>query len=221
VAGRNVPLGYLSTPATGSGPGVVVVQEWWGLNSHIRDVADRFGAEGFVALAPDLFHGKATREPDEAGKLMMALNVDTAAKDLRAAVSYLLGEGGALGDKVGVVGFCMGGMLALYAGTVAPDQVGAIADFYGGHPNVRPDFSKLQAPVLGIFAESDDFVSPEAVRALDEALTAARKDHEFHTYPDADHAFFNDERPEVYKPDAAADAWRRTLRFFQQHLRPA
>jgi carboxymethylenebutenolidase len=221
VPGRNVSLGYLSTPDSGAGPGVVVIQEWWGLNSHIRDVADRFAAEGFVALAPDLYHGRIAREPDEAGKLMMALNIDTAAKDLRAAVEYLLGEGGAVGDRVGVVGFCMGGMLALYAGTVAPDQVGAVVDFYGGHPNVRPDWSNLQAPVLGLFGEKDGFVNAEAVRAVDEALTAAGKAHELHTYPDADHAFFNDERPEVYKPDAAADAWQRTLRFFRQHLRPA
>lgn len=220
MAGRNVANGYLSTPAAGVGPGIVVIQEWWGLNAHIRSIADRFAAEGFVAFAPDLYHGRATREPDEAGKLMMALNVDTAADDLRQAISFLLGEGGAQGKRLGVVGFCMGGQLALYAATVSPDQIGAVVDFYGIHPNVRPDFSKLQAPVLGLFAEKDGFVDAGAVKGLDEALTRAGKRHAFHTYPDADHAFFNDERPEVYKPDAAADAWRRTLTFFRQHLTP-
>src|SRR5215208_6521061 len=130
--------GYLSIPEKGNGPGVVVIQEWWGLVDHIKDVAERFAAEGFVALAPDLYHGEATNEPDEAGKLMMTLDIERAAKDLRGAARYLLAEGGATGARVGVVGFCMGGQLALYAGTVAPDQVGAVVDFYGIHPNVKP-----------------------------------------------------------------------------------
>jgi carboxymethylenebutenolidase len=230
MAGRNVEFasnggrasGYLSTPAAGSGPGVLVIQEWWGLNSHVRSLADRFAAEGFVALAPDLYHGQETREPDEAGKLLMALNVDQAAKDLRGAASYLLGRsaGGASGRRVGVVGFCMGGQLALYAGTVAPDQVGAVVDFYGIHPNVKPDWSKLQAPVLGLFAEKDSYVTPAAVRELEEQIKAAGKQIETHVYPGVDHAFLNDERPEVYSPDAAADAWRRTLSFLRAHVTP-
>src|SRR5437867_10319570 len=134
MAGRNVEFasnggrasGYLSAPAAGSGPGVLVIQEWWGLNSHVRSLADRFAGEGFVALAPDLYHGKETREPDEAGKLLMALNVERAARDLRGAASYLIGQGGASGQRLGVVGFCVGGRLALYAGTVAPDWVGSV-----------------------------------------------------------------------------------------------
>jgi carboxymethylenebutenolidase len=210
--------GYLSAPPGGTGPGILVIQEWWGLNSHVRDVADRFAAEGFVALAPDLYHGKETREPDEAGKMMMALNVQQAAKDLRGAATYLLGEGGATGPRVGVVGFCMGGMLALYAGTVAPEQVGAVVDFYGGHPNVKPDYAELQAPVLGLFAEKDDFVTPQVARGLQTQLQGLGKQIEIHVYPGVDHAFFNDERPEVYAPQAAADAWRRTLGFFRRHL---
>src|SRR5689334_9458703 len=145
MAGRNVEFasnggrasGYLSLPTGGAGPGVLVIQEWWGLNSHIRSLADRFAGEGYVALAPDLFHGRQTREPDEAGKLLMALDVDRAARDLRGAASYLLAEGGASGSRLGAVGFCMGGQLALYAGTVAPDQIGAVVDFYGIHPNVK------------------------------------------------------------------------------------
>ncbi|HEV8633125.1 MAG TPA: dienelactone hydrolase family protein [Chloroflexota bacterium] len=217
--------GYLSAPDSGRGPGVIVIQEWWGLNAHIRSIADRLAAEGFVALAPDLYHGRVTREPDEAGKLMMALNIEQAARDLRGAAAYLLGavsrpegHGGAGGPKVGVVGFCMGGQLALYAGTVAPDQVGAVVDFYGIHPNVRPDFARLQAPVLGLFAERDSSVTPEAVRSLEQQLHAAGKQIETHVYPGVDHAFFNDERPEVYNPEAARDAWERTLRFLRQHL---
>ena len=227
MAGRNVEFasnggrasGYLSGPAAGSGPGVLVIQEWWGLNSHVRSLADRFAGEGFVALAPDLYHGEETREPDEAGKLLMALNVEQAARDLRGAASYLLREGGASGERLGAVGFCMGGQLALYAGTVAPDQIGAVVDFYGMHPNVKPDWTKLQAPVLGLFAEKDGYVTPEVVQQLEQQLRAAGKQVETHSYPGVDHAFMNDERPEVYSPDTASDAWRRTISFLRAHLR--
>jgi carboxymethylenebutenolidase len=211
--------GYLAKPASGSGPGVIVIQEWWGLVDHIKELADRFAAEGFVALAPDLYHGEATSEPDEAGKLMMALNIDQAAKDLRGAVQYLLSQGGATSDKVAVIGFCMGGQLALYAATVSPDQVGAVADFYGIHPNVKPDLGRLKAPVLGAFAEHDAMASPEAARALEEQIKQRGVATDFKVYPGTNHAFFNDTRPDIYAPDAAKDAWDRTLRWFRQHLK--
>lgn len=213
--------GYLARPAGGSGPGVVVIQEWWGLAGHIKNVADRFAAEGFVALAPDLYHGELVQEPDAAGKLMMALNIDQAATDLRGAVGYLLGEGGALGGKVGVVGFCMGGQLALYAATVSPDQVGAVADCYGIHPNVKPDLDRLQAPVLGAFAEHDDFASPAVARQLEQDIRSRSIETDFKIYPGTQHAFFNDDRPDVYDAEAARDAWDRTLRFFRSHLASA
>src|SRR5262249_29171194 len=155
-----------------------------------------------------------TREPDEAGKLLMALDVERAARDLRGAASYLLAEGGVSGSRVGVVGFCMGGQLALYAGTVAPDQIGAVVDFYGIHPNVKPDFTKLQAPVLGLFAEADGSIPPDTIRELERQVRAAGQRIETHVYPGVDHAFMNDERPEVYSADAATDGWRRMLSFF-------
>jgi carboxymethylenebutenolidase len=160
-----------------------------------------------------------TREPDEAGKLMMALSVDRAANDLRAAAAYLLGEAEAKGPTVGAVGFCMGGQLALYAGTVSPEQIGAIVDFYGIHPNVRPEYAKLQAPVLGLFAEKDGFQGAEVGHALRDRLRALGKQVEVHVYPGVDHAFFNDERPEVYDDAAAVDAWERTVGFLRAHLR--
>ena len=210
--------GYLAKPASGRGPGVLVIQEWWGLVDHIKDVAERFAAEGFVALAPDLYHGQATSEPDEAGKLMMALNIDQAAKDLRGAAQYLLREGSVTSRKVGVVGFCMGGQLALYAATVAPDEIGAVVDFYGIHPNVQPDFSKLKAPVLGVFAERDSFVPVEAVRELEAKLRAQGVETDFKIYEGTDHAFFNDTRPDVYNESAARDAWGRTINWFRKHL---
>ncbi|HLM58881.1 MAG TPA: dienelactone hydrolase family protein [Pyrinomonadaceae bacterium] len=209
--------GYLSTPEGGRGPGVIVIQEWWGLVEHIKDVCDRFAREGFTALAPDLYHGKATRSPDEAGKLMMALNVGQAEKDLRGAVRYLLSHEAVEGERVGSVGFCMGGVLSLFAAS-KNSQVGACVVFYGIHPKVEPDFDALRAPVLGLYAERDQMVPPEAVRALEEKLRAHGKQAEMHVYPGADHAFFNDTRPEVYDDAAAEDAWRRTLAFFRQHL---
>lgn len=209
--------GYLAIPEKGKGPGVIVIQEWWGLVDHIKDVCDRLAAEGYVALAPDLYHGKTTKSPDEAGKLMMALQIDQAEKDLRGAIQYLLNHEATTGDKVGLVGFCMGGALALYAATMNP-QVGACVVFYGGHPNVKPDLSTLIAPVLGIYAERDTFVTPESVRRLERQLKELGKSVEVHIYPDADHAFFNDQRPEVYNEKAAQDAWRRMIQFFAKHL---
>ena len=209
--------GYLSVPEGGTGPGVVVIQEWWGLVPHIKDVADRFAAAGFVALAPDLYHGDVARSPDEAGKMMMALNIAQAERDLRGAVRYLLNHETTEGGRVGTVGFCMGGALSLY-GASKNERVGACVVFYGIHPKVEPDFESLRAPVLGIYAEKDQFVPPEAVRALEEEMRRHGKSIETHTYPGTDHAFFNDTRPEVYDAEAAADAWRRTVEFFRTHL---
>jgi carboxymethylenebutenolidase len=208
--------GYLATPASGKGPGVLVIQEWWGLVRHVKNVADRFAAEGFTALAPDLYHGKTASEPDEAGKLFMALNIAQAEKDLRGAASYLAGQSST--GKLGVVGFCMGGQLALFAATLNP-AIGACVNFYGVHPNVKPDYAKLAAPVLGLFAEKDSFVTPQVAREVDAAIKKAGKQSEIRIYPGVDHAFFNDERADVYDKAAAEDAWQRTLAFFRQHLK--
>jgi len=209
--------GYLSVPEKGTGPGVVVIQEWWGLVDHIKDVCDRFAAEGFVALAPDLYHGKTAKSPDEAGKLMMALRIDEAEKDLGAAVQYLSTQDSTTSEKVGVVGFCMGGALSLYTATKNPN-IGACVIFYGGHPNVKPDLANLHAPVLGLYAENDGFVTPASVHELERKLKDLGKQIEVTIYPGADHAFFNESRPEVYNAEAAADAWQRTVKFLREHL---
>lgn len=209
--------GYLATPETGKGPGLVVLQEWWGLVPHIKDICDRFAAEGFVALAPDLYHGKTTKSPDEAGKLMMALRIDEAQKDLRGAINYLLNHESVSGTTVGTVGFCMGGALSLYAAT-RNRQVGACVVFYGGHPNVKPDLAALQAPVLGLYAGRDGFVTPDLVRELQRRLEELNKTADIHIYPDVDHGFFNDTRPEVYNESAAKDAWERVLSFFRKNV---
>ena len=208
--------GYLATPAAGAGPGVLVLQEWWGLVPHIKHVCDRFAAEGFTALAPDMYHGKTASEPDEAGKLFMALNIAQAEKDLRGAAAYLVGRSAT--SKIGAVGFCMGGQLALFAATLNP-SVGACVNFYGIHPNVKPDYTKLAGPVLGLYAEKDGSVNPQVARQVDAAIRKAGKASEIHIYPGVDHAFFNDERAGVYDRAAAEDAWRRTLALFRQHLR--
>ncbi len=216
-ANGKTTMGYLSLPA-GKGPGVIVIQEWWGLVDHIKDICDRFAAAGYVALAPDLYHGQTTTSPDEAGKLMMALRIDEAEKELRGAVQYLLAHPSVEPKKIGTIGFCMGGALSLYAACENP-QVDACVVFYGGHPNVKPNLEKLRAPVLGIYAERDQFVTPESVRQLEAQLKQLGKTAEIHIYPGVDHAFFNDTRPEVYNREAAEDAWRRTLEFFRTHLR--
>ena len=209
--------GYLSIPDSGKGPGVIVIQEWWGLVDHIKDVCDRFAAEGFVALGPDLYHGKTTKSPDEAGKLMMALRIDEAEEDLKGATKYLGTHESTTGEKVGVVGFCMGGALALYTATKNAN-VGACVVFYGGHPNVKPDLPNLHAPVLGLYAGKDGFVTPDSVRQLESKLKELGKQIEAIIYPDTDHAFFNDTRPEVYNAKAADDAWRRTIEFLRKYL---
>lgn len=209
--------GYLAR-APKPGPGIIVIQEWWGLVSHIEHVADRFGNEGFVALAPDLYHGQTTKSPDQAGKLMMSLRVDEAERDLAAAIDYLAALPDVTGPKVGTIGFCMGGALSLFAACKNP-EVGACVVFYGGHPNIKPDLGSLGAPVLGIFGGKDTFVTPQVVGELDRRLTQLGKPHTFHTYPDATHAFFNEARPEVYDPAAAKDAWEKALAFFRRQLR--
>jgi carboxymethylenebutenolidase len=209
--------GYLAKPSK-PGPGVVVIQEWWGLVPHIEQVADRFANAGFVALAPDLYHGQQTKSPDEAGKLMMSMRIDQAERDLAGAIDYLVSRPEVTNKKVGTVGFCMGGALSLFAASKNP-EVGACVLFYGGHPNVKPDLAALDAPVLGIYAGKDGFVTPQVVRDLDQQLTRLGKRHEFHTYPDAQHAFFNDTRPEVHDAAASKDAWEKTIAFLRRELR--
>jgi carboxymethylenebutenolidase len=209
--------GYLAVPASGSGPGVIVLQEWWGLVPHIKSVCDRFAEAGFVALSPDLYHGESTTSPDEAGKLMMALNIDRTERDMAGAVDYLLGLDATTGPRVGTVGFCMGGQLSLFA-ACANDKVGACVDYYGVHPEVHPDLPSLNAPVLGFFAENDGFVTPEIARGLEAEVKAAGKQVEIHIYSGADHAFFNDDRPEVYHEEYAKDTWARMLELFREEL---
>jgi carboxymethylenebutenolidase len=210
--------GYLATPSSGSGPGVVVIQEYWGLVPHIKDVCDRLSREGFTALAVDLYHGRTAKEPDEAGRMLMELDIPRAAKEMSAAVEWLVASDTTVGHGVGVVGFCAGGGLALYLATLRP-EVHATVVYYGviPWPSVKPDYSKLNGPVLGHWGTRDRANPREQVEALEKAIRDAGKHVEFYWY-DAEHAFFNDERPEVYNPDAARLSWDRTLAFFREYL---
>lgn len=212
--------GYLAIPESGSGPAVVVIQEWWGLVPHIKDVCDRYAAEGFVALAPDLYHGETTTEPDEAGKLMMALNLEQAAKDMSGAIDHLMSLDAVTSDGVGVTGFCMGGGLAMLLAVRRNDIVQACAPYYGIIPweHAEPDWSELTAPVEGHFAELDGFFSPEKAAELESKLTALGKDATIIVHPGVDHAFFNDSRPEVYDEAQADAAWASTLDFFRANV---
>jgi carboxymethylenebutenolidase len=214
--------GYLAVPDGGRGAGVVVIQEWWGLNQQIKEVCDRYAGEGFVALAPDLYRGTevSLQEPDEAAKMMMALNIEQAAKDMVGAVDYLRGHDAVTGDGVGVTGFCMGGGLALWLATLRPDAVKAVVSYYGiiPWPAAQPDYSKLEAAVHGHYAEDDDFADPETVRKLEEELEGLGKDVEFFIYPSAGHAFANHHRPEVFHEAHSQTAWERTIAFFRSQL---
>lgn len=207
--------GYL---AKGGGPGVVVIQEWWGLVPHIERVADRFAEAGFTALAPDLYHGESSSEPDGAGKLMMGLNLAQAAKDLSGAVDHLVAMTGH--NQVGVVGYCMGGGLALVLACQRPDAVAAAAPYYGVIPwsTAQPEWSQLAAKVVGEYAELDDFAGPEMVTTLETQLRDLGKEVTLHIHSGCHHAFFNDTRPEVYDPAAADIAFNRTVELFRSSL---
>jgi len=212
--------GYLAEP-DGEGPGIVVLQEWWGVDDHIRDVCERFAKEGFVALAPDFFHGETTDQPSEAEQKMMALNMDEAEKQMRGAVDYLAGHPKCTGE-VGTVGFCLGGGLSIWTATVN-DKVGAAVSFYYVMPHGKPDFSKLAGkPVLGHFGDDDDFVPVEDAKALQQELNQAGAEAIFHFYEGAGHAFFNDtDRLGTHHPEHAETSWNRTVDFFKQHLNGA
>ncbi|MCA9707401.1 MAG: dienelactone hydrolase family protein [Myxococcales bacterium] len=216
AANGGTASGYLALPPSGRGPGLIVIQEWWGLVDHIKQVTDRFAAAGFVALAPDLYRGDSTTNPDEAGRKLMALDIAQAGKDLCGAADHLLGLDAVSPKKVGALGFCMGGQLALFAAT-AHDQISACVDFYGIHPNVEPDFSKLRCPVQGHFANKDGFVTPEVARGLVDKIRAAGGVIDVHFY-EAGHAFFNDSRPDAYVEEAAQLAWSRTLTYLHANL---
>jgi carboxymethylenebutenolidase len=210
--------GFLAQPdADGRFPGIVVIQEWWGLAPHIKEVAGRLAEAGYVALAPDLYHGELATEPDEARNLAMALERDRAVAEILGAARYLQSLEEVSPKQIGVVGFCMGGGLAASAAAESTGELGTAVMFYG-RPLDPGDTAKLQVPLLGLFGELDQGIPVEGVRAFAEELAAHGKTHQVHIYPEAGHAFFNDGRPHMYHAEAAADAWEKTLDWFEQYL---
>ena len=205
----------------GKGPAVVVIQEYWGLVPHIQDVVERFAKEGFAAIAPDLYHGKTAKSPDEAGRMLMELDADRAEREIAGAGEWLLEQPSNTSKTYGVVGFCMGGALAQYTGTKEAAKVGAVVSFYGGFRKLQMDWNNLRAPILLIYGEKDQGVPPEQGRQLEQQLKKSGRKVEMVVYPGAGHAFFNDTRKEVYKPDAAADAWKKMLDLFGSALTPS
>jgi carboxymethylenebutenolidase len=212
--------GYLATPAGEQGPGVIVLQEWWGVEGHIRSVCDRLAAEGFYALAPDLYGGETTTQPSEAEQKMMALSMDKVEPQMCGAADHLKSQPGFQGDGVGALGFCLGGGLAIWAAATCPNVTAAVTYYYV-MPHGKPDFSAVKGPVLGHFGTADEFIKHDEAKALESELRDAGVDVTFHYYDDAGHAFFNDtDRLGTHDPEAAKQSWERSVGFLRGALAP-
>ena len=210
--------GYLARPAEGGPfPGVVVIQEWWGLNPNICDIANRIAAEGYVALAPDLYHGQITAEPDEAQKIMMGIEEPSALMDMNGAVAALQARDDVRSDRIGVTGFCLGGGMSLLLAMHNP-SVRAAVPFYGIPGEGMGAASQIEGAVMGFFAGRDEWVNAEAVGSIRAALEANGVRHELHVYEESEHGFFNDTNAGVYDAAAAGDAWGRLVEFFGAEL---
>jgi carboxymethylenebutenolidase len=212
--------GYLATPSSGSGPGVIVIQEWWGLDDHIAGLADRLAGEGFVALAPDLYGGKVAHDTDEAGAYMSALPVEEAARDLGGAVDYLLAQDSVSSKTVGAIGFCMGGGFVLRLAAQQGDKVSAAVPFYGVGSGVPDSFAGITAKVQGHYAEADAFYPVDAARSQEAQIREeSGTEVEFFYYP-AGHAFHNDtDAMGTYNEACATQAWSRAVDFLKANVR--
>ncbi|MEY2553183.1 MAG: carboxymethylenebutenolidase [Ilumatobacteraceae bacterium] len=214
--------GYLARPESGSGPGVLVIQEWWGLDWGIKEMADRLAAAGFVALAPDLYHRELAGhdEMDTAGQLMQAMPPDRAARDMSGAIDYLAGLDGVTGKGIGVVGFCMGGMLSFLIAAGRPDKVTAVVPFYGfPQGDMEPDWSTLTATIRGHMAAHDDFFPPEAATALEAKLRGMGKDVTLTVHPGSGHAFMAPHNAlGTLDEELAATVWPEVIAFLHEQL---
>lgn len=220
--GPTAPRGYLSVPPSGSGPGVLVVQEWWGLDSGIKEMADRLAVEGFVALAPDLYRGELAghTEMDKAGELMNSMPFERAAADMSAAVDFLIADEAVTSDAIGVVGFCMGGMLSFFIAANRPDAVRALVPFYGfPSGDSQPDYTKITAAVQGHMADHDDFFPPAAARELEGRLQALGLDATLTVYPGSGHAFMAPHNAlGTQDHDLYQRIWPQVVAFLHTHL---
>jgi carboxymethylenebutenolidase len=208
--------GELAEPAgSGKVPTLVLLQEWWGVNDHIRDLATRFASDGFLVVVPDLYHGKSTKDATEAAKLMTELDTLAAMSDIAGAVTFAKEHARGNG-KVGVVGFCMGGALS-FAAACHIEGLSAVVPFYGIPPAEKVDYAKVTAPIMTHVAKKDEWVTVAKAEEIRKQLADRGHPIEMHVY-DADHAFVNDTRPEVHDPQNAKLAWERTVAFFKKHL---
>ena len=212
--------GYLALPASGKGPGVIVIQEWWGLVDHIKDVCDRLADLGFVALAPDLYGGWIAHDGDEAGEMMQNLPAEEGARQLAGAVDWLLARDEVTSQTVGAIGFCMGGGFVLALAAQQGDKVSAAVPFYGVGQGVPGDFSGVTAAVQGHYAEQDDSFPVEDARKQEQQIREESGADVEYFYYDAPHAFHNDENPQGnHRPEAAALAWDRAVSFLKEKVR--
>lgn len=197
-------------------PAVVVLQEWWGLNGHIRSILKRLAGAGFIALAPDLYHGEVTTDATEASRLMSQLNWGKAMDEIGGAAAYLHAHPRCIG-QVGVVGFCLGGALS-FAAAQHVAEISVAVPFYGIPPQeAKVDYSKIKAPILAHFATRDKWATVDSAEVVKRELEGRGHSMELHVY-DAEHAFFNDTRSDVYSPESAKLAWERTIDFLHRHL---
>ena len=201
------------TQASASNAAVILIHEWWGVDDHIRDIAGRYAKEGFICVAPDLYRGKITKDPEEASRLMHALPIDDGISTIRRTVEETRRTHRV--EKIGITGYCMGGTFALRAACEI-DSLSAAAPFYGDIPEEEV-LARMKVPTLFIAGSRDNWITPEKVEGLKEAAREYDLPVEVVSY-DAEHAFFNDTRPEVYQPEAAADAWQRVLTLFRERL---
>ena len=212
--------GYLALPASGKGPGVIVIQEWWGLVDHIKDVCDRLADLGFVALAPDLYGGWIAHDGDEAGEMMQNLPAEEGARQLAGAVDWLLARDEVTSQTVGAIGFCMGGGFVLALAAQQGDKVSAAVPFYGVGQGVPGDFSGVTAAIQGHYAEQDDSFPVEDARQQEQQIREESGADVEYFYYDAPHAFHNDENPQGnHRPEAAALAWDRAVSFLKEKVR--
>lgn len=210
---RGATTAHVALPENDSAAAVILIQEWWGINNHIRDIAGRYANEGYLCLAPDLYRGKLAKNTEEAGQLMQALAIEDGMETIRQTIAEAKAKYGV--QKFGITGYCMGGTFALRAACEIK-ELAAAAPFYGDIPEEEV-LKNLTVPTLFIAGERDKWINPEKVAQLKDAERKYNLPVEMVSY-DADHAFFNNTRPEVYDAEAAADAWRRVLDLFRKHL---
>ena len=214
-SGKSVSAELAEPSGTGRAPALVLVQEYWGINGHIKSMVERFAKEGFLVAAPDLYHGTIAKDASEAGQLMTALDTLQAVQEIAATAQYLRTHGRGNG-KVGVVGFCLGGALS-FAAACHVEGLDAVIPFYGVPPADKVDYAKVTAPILAHFAKNDEWASVAKAEAIKQQVEAAGKSMQLEVY-DAGHAFMNDSRPEAYDEKSAKLAWQRTIDFAKNHL---